>query len=713
MSVIQKIQDKYGKVMAIIIGISLVIFIVMLAFENGGRLFAGNTTTVGKVNGESVEIKEFSSLVEQQSAMMEQRGMGGGEALSSQANEQAWGQKISQILLTQESKKLGLDVGAKELNYMLFASKNPPQELAQAFTDPQTGHYDAHAAQQQIIQIKTKGTAEQKAQIDAFLDQMVFPQLAEKLNALVSNSINYPKWLIEKQSAQNNRMAKVSFVREPYTSISDSAVKISDDEIKAYISKHKKDFKQEESRSIAYVAFNASPSSTDSTEARNAILQLKPAFDSTHDVKAFLLNNGVNSYYDGYISSKRIQVPMKDSILRVGTGNIYGPYIDANTYALAKVVSARSIPDTVKIRHILIATVQQDPQTGQAIPIRDSATARKLADSLALAVRNGSNFDTLVAKFSNDPGSASNGGVYENVPSGQMAPEFNDFIFGNPVGSKGVVKTQFGYHYIEILSQKGSDTGYKIAYLTKPITASAETDMTASNQATQFAAQARNQKTFDTEAEKLSKSKGINKAIATDIAPMGGMIQGIGYSRSLVKAIYKAGVGDMLQPERVGDYYVVALVTEANKEGTMSANKARMYVEPLLRNQKKAEMIAKKIGKITTLEAAAAALKHPIEVADSIRFDGQANPMLGFEPKVVGASFNKTYVGKVIPEPIPGTQGVYVVKIDNIAATPSMPVNVEEERQTRFQQARQRASFQFLQTLRNAATIKDYRTTFY
>ena len=36
-----------------------------------------------------------------------------------------------------------------------------------------------------------------------------------------------------------------------------------------------------------------------------------------------------------------------------------------------------------------------------------------------------------------------------------MVPEFNDFIFGNPVGSKGIVKTEFGYHYIEILSQKG------------------------------------------------------------------------------------------------------------------------------------------------------------------------------------------------------------------------------------------------------------------
>lgn len=711
MSVIQKIQDKYGKVMAIIIGFSLIIFVVMLAFENGGSLFRANSTTVGTINGTPIDIKEFQNSVTQQSQILESRGMGSGEALNQQANEAAWNNEIARILLTGETKKLGIDVGSKELNNLLFGP-NPPQELRQAFTDPQTGQYNPQVAQQQINQIKTRGTAEQKTQINAFLDQLVFQHLAEKYDALLTTSINYPKWMIEKQNAENSLISKISFVREPYTSISDSAVRVTDKDIQSYIDKHKKDFKQLESRSISYVAFSAEPTAADSALAKEKIVETRAAFDSAHDVKSFLLNQGVNNYYDGYISGNRIQVPMKDSIFRVGAGNIYGPYIDGGHYALAKVISTKSIPDTVKIRHILIGTSQPDPQTGQMVQVRDTATAKHLADSIALAIRNGSNFDSLV-HLSNDPGSVNNGGVYDNVPSGQMVPSFNDFIFGNPVGTKGVVKTDYGYHYIEILSQKGSATGYKIAYITKSIDASQETNAAANNAATAFAATSTDQKSFNASAEKLLKEKGINKAIATDIPPSGSMIQGLGASRSFVKNIYKADLGDVVGPETVGSNEVVAIVTEINKEGTMSPSKARMMVEPLLMNEKKAEIIKQKIGKITSLEAAASVLKKQVETADSLRFSGRANAALGFEPKILGAAFNKANVNKVVPEAIAGTQGVYVMKVDNIAATPVANANVEEERKMRYMQSKQQASFQSLQALREDAKVKDYRNKFY
>ncbi|MCF3110476.1 SurA N-terminal domain-containing protein [Niabella sp. CC-SYL272] len=712
MSVIQNIQDKYGKVMAVIIGLALVIFVVMLAFENGGSLFTGDVRTIGKVNGDKIEFQEFSNLVEQQTQMMQARGMSGGEGAAQQANEMAWGQEVSRILLSQESKKLGLDVGKKELNDLLFGA-NPPQELAQGFTDPQTGKFDAAAAQRQINDIKSKGNAEQKAQINAFLDQLILQRQAEKYDALLTTSINFPKWMMEKRQTEDALMSKVSFVRVPYTTISDSAVKVTDSDIQDYINKHKNDFKQQESRGISYVAFNAQPNAADSAVARQRVLDLKPAFDSAHNIKDFLMSEGINNYYDGFISGSRIQVPMKDSIFRVGAGNTYGPYVDGNNYALAKIVATTSMPDTVKVRHILVGTVTQDPQTGQQVPLRDSATARKLADSLFTALQNGSNFDSLVVKFSTDQGSAANGGVYDNVPSGQMMPTFNDYIFTHPVGSRGIVKTDYGYHIVEVLATKGSATGYKIAYVTKPIEASQETDNAASSAATHFAAQATNQKAFNAAAEKLQQEKGIMKSVAADIPPTGAMIQGLGASRSFVKNIYKAGLGDVIQPERVGDYYVVGLVTEINKEGTMSPAKARMMVEPLLVNQKKAKIITDKIGKISTLEAAASSLKQQVETADSLRFNGQSPSAVGFEPKVIGAAFNKANLQKVIPEAIAGTQGVYVVRVDNLMSTPASVQNLDELRKMRYQQAKQQSQFQSIQALREAATIKDFRSKFY
>ena len=146
-------------------------------------------------------------------------------------------------------------------------------------------------------------------------------------------------------------------------------------------------------------------------------------------------------------------------------GTVYGPYLDGGSYSLAKLVGVRTQPDTVNVRHILIATAQRDPQTGQMTYVRDSASAKKIIDSIQTAINSGSNFDTIAVKLSEDPGKndrntgAYTGGKYENVTAGGMVPEFNDFIFGNPVGTKGIVKTEFGYHYIEILSQKGSSLG--------------------------------------------------------------------------------------------------------------------------------------------------------------------------------------------------------------------------------------------------------------
>lgn len=712
MSVIQKIQDKYGKVMAIIIALALVMFVVMLAFENGGSLFKGDMSTVGTINGKSVDINRYKANVDYQTQTMQQQGMSGGEAASQQANEAAWNTEIAQVLIHQESEKSGLMIGNKEMNDMLYGS-NPPDQLRQMFTNPQTGLYDPTIVQQQFSEIKNKGTAQQKTEINAFLDQLIFQQLAKKYDALLTNSINYPKWLVEKENASNSLISKVSFVREPYTSISDSSIKISNEDILGYINKHKNDFKQSENRSISYISFNANPTGADSIKSKESLLALKPAFDSAHNMVDYLMTQGVNTYYDSYISSSRIQVPMKDSIFKVGTGNVYGPYIDGTNYSIAKVIGARAIPDTVKIRHILIGTVQMDTQSGQKIPIRDSASAQKLADSVALAIRNGANFDSMVVKFSNDQGSVNNGGVYDNVPSGQMVPAFNDFIFTNPVGAKAVVKTDFGYHYVEILSQKGSGMGYKIAYLTRPIEASQQTDMTANNDATHFASLATNQKSFDLEAEQLQKTKGIFKAAAQNIAPMASVIDGLGASRSFVKSIYNAKLGDVIQPERVGNNYVVALVTAVNKEGTMNAESARQFVEPLLINDKKAEIITKKIGKVTTLEAAAGLLKKPVEVADSLRFNGQSSPALGFEPKVIGAAFNKENVNKVISEPITGSQGVYIVKVDNIASTPVQAANVEEIRKMRYMQTKQQSQFQVLQALREAAKIEDNRSKYY
>ena len=719
MSVIQKIQDKYAKLMAVIIAVALLTFVVMLAFENGGSLFSGNVTNIGSINGEKIDAIAFSKKIDQQEASMEQQGYPSGAATRQMAIDNAWNQELGRIVMTSELDKLGMQIGKKELGDILYG-ENAPQDLKQQFTDPKTGVYNPQLAKQQIDQmLKSKQvSAEQKAGFNSYVDQLEFMRLNEKYNSLLTSSTNFPKWLVEKQNADNSQLANISFARQFYTSIPDSSIKISDSEIQDYISKHKKEFKQEENRSISYVAFSALPTAADTNATRDRILGLKAELDSTKDLQQFLENQGVRNYYNGYINDKNIQIQFKDSIFKIPVGNVYGPYLDGVSYSLAKLVGVRTQPDTVKVRHILVATTKQDPQTGQPYSARDTATAKKLIDSIQTAINMGSPFDSL-AKLSDDDPEGENpqrgkykGGIYDGVTAGGMVPEFNDFIFGNPVGTKGVVKTEFGYHYIEILSQKGGSPAYKIAYLALPIEASQETDAAASNAATLFAGDSRDQKSFDANAEKL-KAKGINKAFATEITPNAYQVMGLGASRQFVKSIYDAKQGEVLQPERVGENYVVAIVTEVNKKGTQSAAKARPLVEPLLRNHKKAEQIQKKLGTITSLEDAAAKLGGAaIETADSVRMSGTQSSLVASEPKVIGAAFNPANKGKVVNQAIEGTSGVYVVRVNNVSATAIADANVAEQRKSRYQQAKMRGGYP-QQVLMEAAEIKDNRSKIY
>lgn len=719
MSVIQNIQEKYAKLMAVIIALALIIFVVMLAFENGGSLFrGGNQTEVGEVDGQSIQFASMDNRVKQQEEFMKRQGYPD-EMAREQAMQQAWGNEVARIVLENEVKKLGMQIGKKELGDILYGA-NPPQDLKQNFSNPATGMYEPAKAKQYIDQVsKSKAATEEqkaaKAALNDYITNLELGRLSDKYNALLLNTTNFPKWFIEKQNADNSQIANISIARQLYSSIPDSSVNVTDNEISTYVNKHKDMFPQAESRGISYVAFSALPTAKDSAAARDRLMEMKPGFDSTKDMQSYLETQGMQGFFNGYINGKSIQVPFKDSIFRQPVGSDYGPYLDGGNYTLAKVMGVRTQADSVTVRHILVATAQPDRQTNTLVPVRDSASAKKTIDSIRTAIASGSNFDTLVAKLSDDPGSAQSGGKIENMvagPSWDLA--FGEFVFGNPVGTKGIVKSVFGYHYVEILSAKGSSPAYKIAYISVPIEVSNETDGNASGEATQFATTSTDKKSFDATAEKF-QAKGINKSFAQDITPTASQIMGLGSSRSFVRAIYDAKLGEVIPPTKVENSWVVAVVTEINEKGTQSAAKARMMVEPILRNQKKAEVITKKLGNITSIEAAATAMGNvQVETADSVHFSGMPpSPLIGSEPKVLGAAFNPANKGKVVSQAIAGNSGVYVLRVNNVSATAVADANVAEQRQQRYMQAKMRGAEQIQSVLFQAADIKDNRAKFY
>jgi peptidyl-prolyl cis-trans isomerase D len=714
MSVIQKIRDKYARWAVVAIALSLLGFIMMDAFASRTSLFGGNSTTLGRINDRKISVQDFEAKVKAEEENMKAQGYTSGETRH-QAIENVWNMEVEKALMDEEFEKLGVNVSTKELNDFLFGA-NPPADIKRGFTDPNTGMFNLQAAQQYFTNLRKTGTPEQKEQMRQYLAQLAYQRQTEKYVSLLGNTVYFPKWLIEKQNTDNSLIAKASFVNVPYSSIADSTVKITDDEIRKYIDKHQEDFEQEEeTRSISYISFNAASSAADSLAVQKEIAALKPEFAAATDEAAFLARNGSTATKFIYAAEAQMQMPSKDSIIALSKGAVFGPYLDGNNYMLAKKIDSKILPDSVKCRHILIATT--DRQSGQ--PLMTDSAAKQRADSIEAAIRNGANFDTLETKYSADLAAHKDKGVMTfsslQIQDEGFAQPFAQFIlFDGKPGDKKVIKTQFGWHYIEILAHEKPQPHHKIAYLSRPIVASAETDDAAQNAANLFAGDSRDAKSFNDNYEKNLRAKGVNRLVAADIKPNDYNVQGLGVSRQFVKAIFKADNGDVLQPERVGDNYVVALVTEVNKKGSVSLNKARAVAEPVLRNEKKAAQIKQKLGKITTLEAAAGVAGQAIQPADSLRFNGRSNPVLGYESKVIGAIFNPANKGKVVPEALEGQAGVFVVRVDNVGTTPVEVAGIEEQRKMLQMQARQAMQYRSpLLALRKAATIKDNRSDFY
>jgi peptidyl-prolyl cis-trans isomerase D len=220
--------------------------------------------------------------------------------------------------MEEEFEKLGMTIGKKELNDILFGM-NPPQDLKQRFTDPNTGQYDAAQAQQFINQLRKTGTPEDRAQLNDYLGSLETNRMMEKYNSLLTNSTYFPKWFVEKQNVDNSLIVNASFITIPYATISDDGIKVTDDEIRKYMNERKKEFEQkDETRSISYVVFSAAPTAADTTAALKQTQSLKNGFATAADPASFIAQQGSSlPFYDAYVGKSKIQVPNKDSIFRI------------------------------------------------------------------------------------------------------------------------------------------------------------------------------------------------------------------------------------------------------------------------------------------------------------------------------------------------------------------------------------------------------------
>jgi peptidyl-prolyl cis-trans isomerase D len=707
MSIIQTIRDKGAAIIIGVIALSLIGFLLMDANQGGTRsLFGSNSTEIGSINGEDIELEEYTARIK--SAEAQNPGMG---AMRGQMMQQIWDQLISEKLVEEEFEKLGLVFTTKEFDKYLISDDSPPA-VKQAFTDPATGQFDQTKARQWWQQVRKSNNPEQRQLIDEQVIQpMRLMSLYSKYTSLIGASYYMPKWLAQKEDTDQRSFATISYVAIPYNVIPDNAVKVTDDDITEYLNKNKKKYKQEAGRMISYVQFNAAPNAQDSARTLQSLMQLKQQFAADTNARAFLArNSSAINFADQYSRPSDITSSMKDSILKQPVGGVVGPYLDGSNYVIAKLVSTKILPDSIKCRHILIGTVDRSGQ-----PLLADSIAKRRIDSVQAAIASGVDFNVLEPIYSTDEAAKQTKGEMTfdlaSIQGDNFARPFADFLLNDKGETKKVVKTDFGWHYIEILNKFNPQPTYKVAYFAREIRPSDETVNTANAAATKLAAAARTEQELDA----YIKKNGLTKLTTPTITKENDWsLNNIQEARPIIKWAFSADKGEVSpEPFTVGEQFIVAVVSKVVKEGVPDVATARPMVESIIRNRKRAEQIIKKLNNPTTLEAAAAVYTKPILVAGAdslLTFTAAMVNGIGQEPKVIGASFNKAYQTKVSP-PIAGETGVFVIKVNGIGMKAADPASNTLD--SRLVQQRQAAMYQSFESLKKMANIKDKRSKFY
>ncbi|OYX27576.1 MAG: hypothetical protein B7Z06_04075 [Flavobacteriales bacterium 32-35-8] len=282
-----------------------------------------------------------------------------------------------------------------------------------------------------------------------------------------------------------------------------------------------------------------------------------------------------------------------------------------------------------------------------------------------------------------------------------MVSEFNDFEFDGKTGDLGVVKTAFGFHIMEILGQKGQGKAMKVATIAKKIEPSEETVDAVFRNASNFEI-AIGKKDFDAVAK---ESNYIVRPV-NGIEILEENIPGIGSQRPIVRWAFseEAKIGEVKRFSIPNGYAIVQLVAK-HEEGLMSADQASATVSPIIRKEKKAEVIKNRV-KATNLEALATAEKTTVKTASAINMKNPTITGAGREPLVVGTAFGlkEGQTSKLIA----GDFGVYMLQVTKVE--PAAKLDNYQAAANRVEQQKVNVvSSKLFDALKEAAEIEDNR----
>ncbi len=690
-----------GGLLVGIIAFAIVAFLAGDVLISGQNIFGGQPTDVGEINGEKVEFEDFQTKLD---ANIEQYKNSTGqsnlnESMTGYMVDQTWNQIIYDEVMKQRIAKSGIKVSPEEL-FDMVQGANPHPEVRRAFTNPQTGAFDPSQVLNFLKNMDQQDpSGDTRKQWLAFEKAISEERIRQKYMNAVKAGMYVPTAFAKADYMDKNKTANISYVLLDYTSVSDSSIQVSESDIKTYYNAHKYKYKQaEKTRSFDYISIDIAPSKDDTLETQKWISEQLVGLQNASNDSAYINLNAETKYLGAYNKKGELQAALDTIMFSKAQGFIYGPYIDAGAYKIAKLISVKALPDSVRARHILLSTANVNPDD-----------VKKKADSIKNLINAGGNFAALAMQFSTD-GSKDKGGDLGYFDNKQMVKPFSDFCFQGTKGKVGVVLSQFGYHIIEITDQKNFNKQISVGVIDRAITPSNSTTQSLFGKANALLSTVASAGDFDN----LTLKDGFGKRAAEDIKETDRFIAGVESPRELIRWAYKADINDISPLFETGNKYVFAKLTKIKDAGTIPMEYIKTELEAAVRKEKKAAMLKEKITTAMngagTIQQVAQKLNVTAVPASGISFGFPVIPGVSREPMVVGKLFGSEKGKMVGPEE--GERGVYLVYVESFVDALPLPDYTSNKRDL-YTTAKSRVDGEFIEGLKKAAKIKDNRILFY
>ena len=715
MAALGKIRSK-GGILVAAIGLALFAFLAEAAFRSCNEIKSESRQQIGEILGEKISVQDYQKLIDEyQSAIkftMQRDNLTEDEL--NQVKDQVWQQLVNNRVLEADAKKVGLTVTEQELSNVLNDGTNPM--LAQTpFVNQQTGRFDINALQQFLDGYnKAKASnSPQLEQMQTIYDYWLFVEknlrtqlLGQKYQALLASCVLSNKAEAKMAFKDNNEESDIQLASLAYSTIKDTDVKVTDEDLKAKYEELKPAFRQNtETRDIKFVDYQIKASSSD----RNAIVkemnELQKQLATATDPSMVISKSGsMIPYLDLPVSSKAYQqypdIASKIDSLAVGTTGVTENKQD-NTLNIIRVMSKAQLPDSVQFRQIQVAA--NTPEEAHA-----------KADSIQKALAGGADFVAIAKRYGQTGEKVwFTGQQYEAAPS--MSEDNRTYIEallnGEVNAIQNVALTQ-GNIILQVVDKKAMKTKTTAAIIKKLIDFSKATRSDAYNKFSEFVAKS----TTAADLEKNASKYGYHVQSLNDVSTSEHYVAGVHGTRDALKWLFDAKQGDVSPLYECGDndHLMVIVLSAIHPKGYRSWDDPQ--VKEILKREvikdKKAEKLMAKLKGVNSI-AAAQAKGAKVSTVSQITFAAPAFVQAtgSAEPALSGA-VAATAAGKFSKNPVKGNAGVYVFQVVKKALRAGSKYNEAMAMQQAAQQNMQFLS-NFMQDLILKANVVDNRYLFF